>query len=103
MGKLGRSAYDDVGAILQGQTGVLEVTKPIKFDKFAGEVTLNGATPVSVADANVSEGAIILFTLKTPHGTVGAYPAIKTLTPGTGFTVAGTALDTSDYNYLILK
>jgi hypothetical protein len=67
-----------------------------------GTVTLNGATAVTVANANVTAGSNILFTLKTVGGTVGAVPAIQTITPGTGFTVAGTAGDTSTYNYLIL-
>lgn len=67
-----------------------------------GTVTLNGATPVTVANANVTANSIIVFTLKTVGGTVGAVPAIQTITPGTGFTVAGTALDTSIYNITIL-
>ena len=45
----------------------------------------------------------VLFTLQTVGGTVGAYPSIKTRTNGTGFTVAGTASDTSTYAYVILK
>lgn len=68
----------------------------------SGTVTLNGATPVTVANANVGAFSIIIFTLKTVGGTVGAYPAIPTITPGTGFTVVGTASDTSIYNYVII-
>lgn len=67
-----------------------------------GTVTLNGATPVAVANARVTANSIIIFTLKTAAGTVGAYPAIATITPGTGFTVVGTALDTSTYNIAVL-
>ena len=63
--------------------------------------TLNGATPVTVADTRITGNSSIDITLKTVGGTVGAVPAIKTITPGTGFTVAGTALDTSVYNYTI--
>jgi hypothetical protein len=66
----------------------------------AGTVTLNGATPVTVSDTGVTAGSIILFTLKTVGGTVGAYPAVQTITAKTGFTVAGTAGDTSTYNYV---
>lgn len=66
-----------------------------------GTVTLNGATPVSVTNANIAANSVVTFTLKTVHGTVGAAPNVKTITPGTGFTVAGTALDTSVYNYVI--
>lgn len=65
-------------------------------------VTLNGATPVTVANKNVTANSIIMFTLKTVGGTVGAVPSVKTITPGTGFTVAGTASDTSVYNYVVI-
>lgn len=62
----------------------------------------NGATPVTVANAAVTAGSIISFTLKTVGGTVSAgAPNVKTITPGTGFTVAGVASDTSTYNYEI--
>jgi hypothetical protein len=68
-----------------------------------GTVTLDGATPVTVANTNVTANSIILFTLKNVNsGTVGAAPAIQTITPGTGFTVEGTAGDLGIYNYLIL-
>lgn len=65
-----------------------------------GTVVLNGNTPVTVADKNVTANSVIVFTLKTVGGSVGAYPAIQTITPGSGFTVAGTSGDTSTYNYL---
>ncbi len=70
-------------------------------NRFLGTVTLNGASAVTVANTNVTANSIIVFTLKTVGGTVGAVPAIQTITAGTGFTVAGTALDTSVYNYSV--
>lgn len=66
-----------------------------------GTFTCNGTTPVTVAEPTVTANSAIDITLKTVGGTVGAVPAIQTITPGTGFTVAGTALDTSVYNYLV--
>lgn len=67
-----------------------------------GSYINNGATPVTVADANVTASSIISFTLKTAGGTVSpGAPNVKTITPGTGFTVSGVALDTSTYNYEI--
>ena len=66
----------------------------------ASTVTLNGATPVTVSDTGVTAGSIILFTLKTVGGTVGAIPVVETITPGTGYTVEGTAGDTSTYNWV---
>lgn len=68
----------------------------------SGSFVANGVTPVTVTDANVTGNSAIVITLKTVGGTVGAVPAIKTITPGTGFTVAATALDLSTYNYLII-
>lgn len=64
-----------------------------------GTVVLNGTTPVTVADTAVTANSLIVFTLKTVGGTVGAYPVVETITPSTGFTVAGTAADTSTYTY----
>jgi len=68
----------------------------------AGTVTLNGATPVSVATTALKDTSVVLFGLKTVGGTVGAYPSVKTVTPNTGFDVAGTAGDTSVYNWIIV-
>lgn len=68
-----------------------------------GTFTLNGATPVVVADTYVTANSIILITLKTATGTVSpTAPNVLTITPGTGFTVGGVALDLSVYNYAIL-
>jgi hypothetical protein len=67
-----------------------------------GTFTCNGTTQVTVADTKVTANSSIVITLKTVGGTVGAIPAIKTITAGTGFTVAGTASDTSVYNYKII-
>ena len=66
-----------------------------------GTVTLNGATPVTVAAPLVTANSNISFTLKTVGGSVGAIPAIQTITPGVGFTVSGSAGDTSVYSYVI--
>lgn len=68
-----------------------------------GTFTLNGATPVTVANTAVTANSQVLITLKTVGGTVGtSAPNVRTITVGTGFTVAGIALDTSVYNYTIL-
>lgn len=67
-----------------------------------GTVTLTDSTPVTVAAPAVTANSVIVFTLKTIGGSVGAYPAIQTITPGVGFTVEGGASDTSTYNYLIM-
>lgn len=91
----------------QNQSGAIEaqnggqLTSAILIG--GGTVTLNGATPVTVADKRVTAKSLIIFTLKTVGGTVSPNaPNVLTITPGTGFTVAGTALDTSVYSYGIL-
>lgn len=76
------------------QKGVLQMT--------SGAFVANGASAVTVANANVTATSMILISLNTVGGTVGAIPAVQTITAGTGFTVAGTASDTSTYNYLII-
>lgn len=68
----------------------------------SGVLTLTGATPVTVAQTAVTATSMIIVTLKTVGGTVGALPVVQTITAGTGFTIQGTAADTSVYNYLIL-
>ena len=61
---------------------------------------VNGATPVTVADANTSLTSVFIFSLNTVGGTVGAIPHVETITAGTGYTWQGTASDTSTYNIL---
>jgi hypothetical protein len=68
----------------------------------AGTYVQNGATPVTVTDANVTANSVIVITLKTVGGTVGVQPHVATITPTTGFTVVGTAGDLSVYSYLII-
>ena len=64
-----------------------------------GTVTVNGTAAITVSDTGVTANSIIVFTLKTVGGNVGAQPAISTITPGTGFTVVATTSDTSVYNW----
>lgn len=68
----------------------------------SGTFTCNGTTPVVVANTKITANSSVIITLKTVGGTVGAIPSIKTITAGTGFTVSGTASDTSVYNYKII-
>ena len=72
-------------------------------DYTTGTFTANGTSPVSVTNSKVTANSVIIPTLKTVGGTVGAVPAVKTITPGTGFTIAATASDTSVYNYAIIN
>lgn len=85
-----------------GQVDISQGPQASLFQMISGTFVCNGATPVTVADANVTATSQIFISLNTVGGTVGATPAVKTKTAGTGFTVAGTASDTSTYNYLII-
>lgn len=69
----------------------------------SGTFTCNGTTPVVVTNKFVTPDSAIIVTLKTVGGTVGAVPSVKTITAGTGFTISGTASDTSVYNYTIIN
>jgi hypothetical protein len=68
----------------------------------SGTFTANGTTLVVVANTKITADSHVVITLKTVGGTVGAIPSIKVITAGTGFSVSGTASDTSVYNYKIL-
>lgn len=68
-----------------------------------GTLTANQTSSVTVADPGVTGTSSIIFTLGTVGGTVGASgPMVKTITPGTGFTVTALASDTSIYNWFRL-
>lgn len=68
-----------------------------------GTFVANGASAVTVNNTNIAITDAIIISLNTAGGTVGAIPAVKTITAATGFTVAGTTSDTSTYNYAIIK
>ena len=95
--------------IVKGAKAAVIGNVPVGYGVLASDVLLtlgtfvcNGATPVTVTEPTITANSSIVVTLKTVGGTVGAVPAVKTITPGTGFTIAGTASDTSVYNYLVI-
>lgn len=92
------SALDAFAAV-----GVLDGTSSVGSGGYSGTFTLNGTTPVTVTNANVAVTDAIAISLNTVGGTVGVQPHIATITAGTGFTVVGTASDTSVYNYSLGK
>lgn len=65
-----------------------------------GTWTANGTSAVTVVDSNITATSLIFVGLLTVGGTVGAIPVVKTKTAGTGFTIGGTASDTSVYGYI---
>lgn len=99
------TTYPTGANLISPVSGLVEIAggpQRAQFLATSGTFVLNGATPVAVAQTALTANSQILITLKTVGGTVGAIPAPQTVTPGTGFTVAGTAGDTSTYLYTIL-
>jgi hypothetical protein len=68
-----------------------------------GTFVCNGTTAVTVVEPAVALGDVIVVGLRVVGGTVGAVPSVKTITAGTGFTISGTASDTSTYQYAVIK
>jgi len=67
-----------------------------------GTFAANGATPVVVANTSVTTESVIAVSVKTAGGTPGSVVSVV-VSPGSGFTFTGTALDTSTYNYVITE
>lgn len=95
-------SFSDLGAnsgALSIQAGPLAASILASYGTF----TANGATAVDVVDTRVTAHSIILITVMTPAGTPGpTSPNVISKTAGVGFTVDGTASDTSVYEYVIL-
>lgn len=95
--------YRKQNVIISGGVVVAPAATMEQHIETIGTFVLTGVTPVTVTEPNYKNRAqSILISLNTVGGTVGAIPAVQTVTPGTGFTVAGTASDTSIYTYRIV-
>lgn len=68
-----------------------------------GTFVANGVTPVTVNNTSVAITDSIIISLNTIGGTVGVQPHVATITDATSFTVVCTAVDSSTYNYAIIK
>lgn len=68
-----------------------------------GTFVANGATPVVVNNSNIAITDSIIISLNTIGGTVGVQPHVSAITGSTSFAVTCTAVDTSTYNYAIIK
>lgn len=99
MTNLRKSPFDDASGVVGDLP--LPAGVPLLGSRH-GTFVANGATPVTVAAPEIKRNSLVSFSLNTVGGTVGAIPTIKTITPGTGFTVAATASDTSTYNWAIV-
>jgi hypothetical protein len=68
-----------------------------------GTFVATGTAAVTVTNAAIDTTHVVIMSLAVVGGTVGALPTVQTITAGTSFTVAATALDTSTYNYKIIQ
>lgn len=69
-----------------------------------GTFTANGTSTVAVSNTNVAITDAIIISLNTAGGTVGVVPpTFVSITAGTGFSIKAQTLDTSTYNYAIIK
>lgn len=75
---------------------------PSGTNKRIGTLTLNGATPVVVANTLVTANSAIFLTTKTSAGTPG-FRWVSARSAGVSFSVTGTAGDTSVLNYMIVE
>ena len=98
------SAYFDGVMCMEGESAFAFADKPVSLGNGRyGTFVANGATPVTVSNTNVAITDCIVISLNTVGGTVGVQPHVATITANTGFTVVCTALDTSTYNYCLIK
>ncbi len=97
------SAYFDGAIVVEGSSAFAFSDKPVSLGGRYGTFVANGVTPVTITNANVAITDCIVISLNTVGGTVGVQPHVATITAGTGFTVVCTALDTSTYNYCLIK
>jgi hypothetical protein len=68
-----------------------------------GEVQANNAGLVPVANTAITADSIIVLTVRTATGAQAGQANVVSKTPGTGFSIASGAADTSFYKYCILK
>lgn len=85
-------------AIVSGNAVVGEGATLQQHKITGGTLVLTGATPVVVLEPNVGANSVITLSLKTIGGTPAPY-FISAVTAGTGFSVTGTAGDTSTLTY----
>ncbi len=67
-----------------------------------GTGTLNGATEVTISTTAVSATSRVFLSIQVPHGTPVGSIYVSSRVAGTSFGVKGTALDTSDFAWMIV-
>lgn len=108
--------WEVFGALSTGTFGALSLSGSLTFTTInagiiqkqgtngkVGTFVANGTNSVTVTNTSIAISDAIIISLNTAGGTVGPTPSLKTITAGTGFTVVGTALDTSTYNYSVIS
>ncbi len=85
----------NVGTVLAQTLNVVTARK--------GTFVCTGGGTITITNANYVATSDVIITMNTAGGTITTSPAMKTVTPATGFTVLCGATDTSTYNYSILN
>lgn len=93
------SFSDNISTTVAGKTLIIKSGSNAK----SGTFTLSSGA-ATVANTSVTANSCIAgITIKTASGSATSLPRVATTTPGTGFTVAGTATDNGTYNYFIVE
>jgi hypothetical protein len=95
-GVTGPTGYAAANVLNMNSTGVVSYNNYIR-----GTVTANGMTPVSVSNSLVQANSIVVLNRNSSSATSTLPAFVSSITPGTGFTIVNTVLDSSTYNYLI--
>ena len=66
-----------------------------------GQVVANNAVAVPVALPSVTADSIVLLCVSSAVGLNAGAGRVVSVTPGTGFSIVGGAVDTSTYKYLV--
>jgi hypothetical protein len=95
-GVTGPTGYASANVLNVNSSGLVTYNNYIR-----GTVTANGTTAVSVSNSLVQANSIIVLNRNSTSATSTLPAFVSSLTPGTGFTIVNTVLDSSTYNYLI--
>lgn len=80
------------------------VSYKIGSNGFTGQFICTSGGSITIADtAYNTNTAGILITLASTGGVVSTTPAVKTVTPGTGFVVLCASGDTGTYNFHLIQ
>jgi hypothetical protein len=91
-------------AAAAGSFTTLSLTGAVTFPAArVGTFVCTAAGTITITNSNMAATSNVIISMNVQGGTITTPPAMKTVTPGTGFSVLCGATDTSTYNYVILN